>query len=101
MKNYQEYAKTYIGSSDYAALLTAGCRDGKLDSQYIHFGEDGIYNAYIVDSDAEIGSHYELQIEFQNWLKVYDDQGLVKTFHAKCIKIYTAGNFGCIIQLVK
>lgn len=101
MKNYKEYERTYIGSSDYAALLVSGCKDGKLDSQYIHFGEDGIYNAYIVDGNAKIGNHYELECEFENWLKVYDDQGLVETFYAKHIKIYTAGDFGCIIQLIK
>ena len=75
--------KSYIGSSDYAAILVSGCKDGNLDSQYIHFGEDGTYNAYIVNGNAEIVSHYELEGEFENWLKVYDDHGLIKTFYAQ------------------
>lgn len=86
MKNYKEYEKSYIGASDYAALLITGCKDGKLHSQYIHFGEDGTYSAYVVDGNAEIGSHYELEGEFENWLKVYDDHGLIETFYANVLK---------------
>lgn len=68
--------------------------------QKLHFGGDGNYSAYLVDDpDAEIGSHYSLVATFEKWLKIYDDEGLVFRGDAREIKVYQAGQFGCIIQL--
>lgn len=50
--------------------------------------------------EAHIGEHYNLVFEGTNWIRIYDDNEL--TLHAKAdvIKIYRAGEFGCIIQLL-
>lgn len=102
MKNYKEFEKCFIGASDIAALLLAGCdQEGDLVSQYVSFGEDADYDAYIVEGEAEIGSHYSLVAEFRYWMKLYDDDTLVREFRADHIKVYRAGMRGCIIQLLE
>lgn len=98
MRSYKLYESSYIG--DIAALILAGISDGGLQSKVLDFGEDGRYSAYIVDEDAEIGSHYEKQHEFTNWMTIYDDDTCVRTYHAEKIIVYRAGDFGCIIQLI-
>ena len=58
MKTYKDFEKSYIGSSDIAAILVSGPSGDGLHAEYISFGEDGAYSAYIVTNpDAEIGSH--------------------------------------------
>lgn len=97
MKNYKDYDVEFIGNSDIASLtLRAPMR-----AEILNFGEDNSYMAYIVDKDAEIGSHYKLEYTFDHWLKVYDDDGLVRTFTGDIIKVYSAGQMGCIIQIIK
>ena len=93
---YKNYKKVFIGESDIASLIFRSA-DRLLS---IDFGEDGDYRAYIVDEDAEIGSHYEYTDTFCEWLKIYDDLGLRAKFTADQIKVYQAGSFGIIIQLI-
>jgi hypothetical protein len=101
MKYYKEFSKTFIGSSDIAGLVLSGYRndDGHV-VEPLYFGEDGRYAAYIVTGDTEIGSHYHLRTAFNDWLKIYDDDGLTLDLKAKEIRIYRAGEFGCVIQLI-
>ena len=103
MKTYKEFEKQYIGSSDCANLILAGYVEGKgLDLKELHFGQDGAYSAYIVEGDdVEIGSHYSKVAEFTSWMKIYDDEELIKTFHADSIIVYRAAEMGCIIQLIQ
>lgn len=101
MKTYKDYEKQYIGSSDIASLILAGCRDGEgFVTIPLHFGEDNSYDAHIVEGEAEIGNHYEKRAEFNSWLKIYDDDGLVKQFEGKKIIVYRAAMMGCIIQIL-
>lgn len=100
MKSYKSYESSYIGDSDIAALILVGIANGDLQPKVLNFGEDGRYSAYIVDEDAEIGSHYQKQYEFTHWMTIYDDDTCVRTYHAKKIVVYRAGNFGCVIQLI-
>ena len=101
MKNYKEYDRELIGASDIATLILAGHRDNiGLCLEKLNFGEDNEYKAYIVDEDAEIGSHYKLIAEFNCWLKIYDDDSLSYKCKADTIKVYRAGEMGCIIQLI-
>lgn len=65
------------------------------------FGEDGHYMSYLVRGKANIGSHYELVAEFEHWMKIYDESVLVRVLGADVIKVYRAGDFGCIIQLLE
>lgn len=102
MKSYKEYPKKYLGGSDYAALTMVGCKENTgLTSAILHFGEDGIYDAYFVDENAEIGSHYELIATFNYWIKIYDDYNLTTSLSGSTINIYRAGDYGCIIQVIK
>lgn len=101
MKSYKEFDVCLLGGSDYASLVLVGCdKEGKLASQILSFGEDGCYRAYLVKGEAEIGSHYSLEAEFAHWMKVYDDDRVVEDVVAKHIKVFRAGEFGCIIQLL-
>ena len=99
MKNYREYDKVYIGSSDIASLTIVAPRDnGDPLAQTLDFGIDADYFAYIVDSNAYIGDHYKLVQCCKYWMKVFDDQELTLDLHAPTIKVYRAGDCGCIIQ---
>lgn len=98
---YKDFEKQYIGDSDIATLILAGYKRGEgFVITPLCFGQDGNYSAYIVEGEAEIGSHYEKRAEFESWMKVYDDEGLVKQFKGKRIVIYRAAEMGCIIQIL-
>lgn len=113
MRDYHEYPKLYIGSSDSAYLTLTGLKciatpspeglpnvDYMLDAQILTFGEDQDYNAYFVDQDAIIGEHYKLVESFYHWLHIFDDYQLVRKIEGKTILIYRAGSLGCIIQVI-
>lgn len=101
MNYYKNYMKEYIGASDSARLLIEGVNDeGIMEVKRLNFGEDGSYNAYIVDAKCEIPSHYQLQFSFNDFILINDDFGRVAKCESQKINIYTAGSFGCIIQCV-
>ncbi|MBQ3584513.1 MAG: hypothetical protein IJA27_07345 [Lachnospiraceae bacterium] len=101
IKNYKDFEKQYIGNSDISSLILVGCGEDGLQLKELAFGQDGFYDAYMVEGEnVEIGKHYKEVAEFKNWLKVYDDEGLILNLTAKQIKIYRAGEFGCIIQRI-
>lgn len=103
MKSYKDFNKEFIGDSNISTLIMIGYdnieKDG-LSLKKLVFGEDGHYMSYIVRGEANIGSHYKLVAEFEYWLKIYDDDGLVRVLRANVIKVYRAGEIGCIIQLL-
>ena len=102
MKTYKNFEKQYIGSSDIASLILAGYKDGEgFVTIPLHFGQDGSYSAYNAEGEAEIGRHYHKVAEFDTWLKVYDDEELVKRFNAGKIIVYRAAEMGCIIQIIQ
>lgn len=102
MKTYKDFTKEYIGTSDIASLILAGCDENGLSLKELHFGGDGSYNAYIIDdSTIEIPSHYRKVAEFESWMKVYDDGGLTGKFVGKKITVYRAAEMGCIIQIIQ
>lgn len=101
MKTYKDFEKEFIGISDIASLILAGCDENGLKLEELHFGGDSSYYAYIVEgSDVEIGSHYKEVTRFKHWLKIYDDIELVRQLEAKEIIVYRAAEMGCIIQLI-
>jgi len=116
MKNYKEYAKTYIGGSDFAALTVTAFGENGLTASVLRFGSDGEYQAYIVDAECEIPAHYKnvlhiepYQVTFfdgtrgapSGWVRVYDDEAITyKAGFHNGLNIYRAGDFGCIIQLL-
>lgn len=101
MKTYKDFEKQYIGSSDIASLILAGCNGGEgFVTIPLDFGQDNSYYAYIAEGEVQIGKHYEKKAEFDSWMKVYDDEGLVKQFKGKKIIVYRAAEMGCIIQII-
>lgn len=102
MIDYHDFARQFIGSSDIASLALVGCKAGTgAVAEMLHFGEDGNYYAYIVDQKIEIPSHYKLVTSFESWVKIYDDDELIYKCSAPQIDIYRAGDFGCIINILK
>lgn len=103
MKTYKDFEKCYIGESDIAGLTIIGMTSLGIKTDFLNFGSDGSYLAYICNVYAlngiEIPKHYEKVALFWNWLKIYDDTGLTAEYEADKIEIYRAGNFGCIIKL--
>ena len=101
MKNYKSFPKQYIGSSDISALVLVGFQDGVgATAKLLEFGKDRSYSAYICEGEeVEIGSHYDLAAEFNIWAKIYDDEKLVRNFRGRHIRIYRAGQEGCIINV--
>lgn len=98
MRSYKEYRKKMIGYSDISALIMAGGSDDGLKVEELSFGGDGLYYAYMLDGEAKIPEHYELVAEFKNHLKIYDDDKLTISMRSYKIRVYRAGDFGCIIQ---
>ena len=100
-ETYKEYAKAELGFSDVASLILRTMdANGGLKAAILGFGGDGCYSAYIVDSTAKIGEHYDLVFQGRVWLDVYDDTSLVAKFRGDAIRVYRAGAFGCIIQVI-
>lgn len=95
-RNYKQYTKEYLGYSDIASLTLRSPDKVSI----LNFGSDGDYHAYIVDENAKIGSHYTKVFECEHWLKIYYDDGILFDVMAKKFKIYRAGEFGCIIQVI-
>lgn len=99
MKNYKEFSKRYIGSSDIASLTLRAPNI----SHIMHFGEDGAYYAYYVEGEAEIGEHYQLEFECSHcWMWIYDDRCRTQNIGdaRTTIKVYRAGLKGCVIQVL-
>ncbi len=98
MSSYKDFSKIFIGASDYAVLVAAMPGREKL-TRDLSFGADGGYYAYLVPKTAEIDEHYNLVDSGVDWLKIYDDNGLVFYAKAETIEIYRAGVYGCVIRL--
>ena len=96
MKSYKDYPKKHIGVSDISALVLRS-PDGVAE---LNFGADGSYSAYICDGVVEIGEKYELRYEAKGWLWIYDDTGITEKINANCIRVYRAGDMGCVIQVL-
>lgn len=103
MKNYKELEKMYIGGSDSAFLTVIewGPADAPnwLTMHELKFGEDGDYSAYVCWGDVEIGDHYKKVLELHRSITIVDDDRAVFDAKADTIKVYQAGEFGCIIHL--
>lgn len=103
-KTYKDYKKIYIGESDKAELTLRFFNYWKksIDCRGLHFGGDGTFEAYIImDADVAIPGYYQLAFESNSpWLDIIDDMGLSCYFsNLENIKIYRAGDYGCIICL--
>lgn len=102
MKSYKDFKKINIGSSDISSLILVGPKKGEsLALREMNFGEDGDYEAYLVDEEeVEIGDHYSLVESFDYWLRIYDDTSKTFDAYAKEIRVYRAAGYGCIIHVI-
>ena len=102
-KTYKDYKKIYIGESDRAELTLRFFNNEQkaIDHQGLHFGSDGAYDAYlIIDENVDIPEHYKLVFESNSpWLEVIDDMNIITFNNIENLKIYRAGDYGCIICL--
>lgn len=103
MKTYKDFETIYIGGSDSASLILMGIKN-KRTLEFLSFGEDGEYYAYLIhrkeNEIVEIGSHYKLITTFNTWLKIYDDDECTFRTEGRVINVYRAGEFGCIIEVI-
>ena len=53
--------------------------------------------SYFIDEEIEIPAHFTKQAEFEDWVRIYDDDERKVTIEAKHIEIYRSGEFGCLI----
>lgn len=104
MKTYKDFHKSHIGSSDVASLIMMGIKETGRSLEFLNFGEDGDYYAYLIkrksNEPVEIGSHYKLVTTFSSWLRIYDDYKCTVILYGKEINVYRACEFGCIIELI-
>ena len=123
MKNYHLYSTITLGGSDAARLRYIIHSDGTETEGFINFGEDGRYQAYVVDKYAIIPDAYKcvLHVFIDNpsdSLTIYDDDDMQEStsfvcktnnLHQSCtyeisglyqIIVYRCGMRGCIIQLM-
>lgn len=97
---YKNFDKIHLGWSDSAALI---CRSkwGDIDlCGLLKFGEAGDYSAYFVTGKADLGDHYKHQLTYYGFVDITGDDGSGLHIEAPVISIYTAGNFGCIIEAI-
>ena len=95
MKNYKEYGKSYTGMSDGARLRVVW----GANHEWLEFGEDGTYYAYIVDEDCEVPEHYHLVMTCNGTTDIYGDDLSGVHISADKIEIYRAGERGCLIKV--
>lgn len=104
MKTYKDFETIYIGGSDVASLIMMGLKETGRSLEFLNFGEDGEYYAYLIhrkeNEPVEIGEHYKKVATFTNWLKIYDDYESTLDIKGRVINVYRAGEFGCIIEVI-
>ena len=114
LEPYKKY-RLFIGGSDCACLTLTGLKQDGVSASVLQFNGDGDYHAWVVDALDLIPSHYVLKecYSFKHtyltgeeeavkaWLKIYEDDGLVVELEAEEIRVYRAGEFGCLIYIKK
>lgn len=98
---HHDYEKVFIGSSDSARLKVIHRVGDYASKSYLNFGEDGGYEAYIVDEKCTIPDTYELRCSFEGgYVDLFDDEGYNVYIKGETVQIYRRGNFGCIIKII-
>lgn len=98
---HHDYEKVFIGSSDSARLEVIHRAGDYVSKSYLNFGEDGEYEAYIVDEKCKIPDTYELRYSFEGgYVDLFDDGGYNVYIEGETVQIYRRGDFGCIIKII-
>ena len=102
-KAYRDYQRVYIGESERAELTLRFFDFEKkaINHKGLHFGGDNVYMAYLIqDESVKIPKWYQLEFESNTpWLDIIDDMNVITFNNIENIKIYRAGDYGCIICL--
>ena len=102
-KVYRDYRRVYIGESERAELTLRFFNFEKkaIDHKGLHFGGDNAYSAYLIqDEEVEIPNYYQLVFENNSpWINIIDDMNVITLNNLENVKIYRAGDYGCIICL--
>lgn len=98
---HHDYEKVFIGSSDSARLEVIHTIENGTSKSYLNFGEDGEYEAYIVDEKCTIPDTYELRCAFEGgYVDLFDDEGYNVYIKGETVQIYRRGDFDCIIKII-
>ena len=101
MKSYKEYKTQNIGLSvTLESLLLLGCQNGIVVPQLLPFNTNDRFSAYVVDEEAEIDSSFHVAADFDEWLRIYDNDALANYYEADRIIVYRDSENECIIQLI-
>jgi hypothetical protein len=101
MYNYKDFRKVYLGTSDIARLILVGTND----CQFLDFGGDDEYSAYLIPQNCPLASHYHEVARFNTRVSIYDDTQLRLEISRnpnvsdEVIRIYRAGDYGCAIRI--
>lgn len=98
MKNYHDCKKYDLGWSDISMITAVGVGENGIKSEYIYYGSDGDYSAYLADEETAIPDYYEKTADFENWATFYSDYYAALSIKAEKIEVYRAGDFGTIIK---
>ena len=102
-KTYKNCNKIRIGSSDCAKLHLVGwLRHGEIYNTDLYFGEDGVYFAYLIEDNAPVPEHYNLQYVFKGWVTIFNERGCtldIRSNSGGLISFYRSGERGCIIKI--
>ncbi len=63
------------------------------------FGEDAFQNDYEIDVNRDFGHQYDLIAEEEEWLKIYNDEGILFQAKGRKIKISKKEEIGFVIQI--
>ena len=113
MKSYKEYERQFIGDSDIAALIFVGTTKDGLKANILNFGSDGRYNAYVVDEIVKMTVQENTYLTSNSFRMteqrdIFLRESVQRRKASYCsgnmrtdkIRVYRAGDFGCIIQLI-
>lgn len=100
LPSYKSFDQKRIGKSSIATLVMVGRDALGVVTAPLTFGGNGEYSAYVVDKPATIGEHYTMVAEFWGFLRIYDDTSLVASFSGTYVRVYRAGYYGCIIEII-
>jgi len=97
MRTTKDKPKEYIGYSDSAFLVLVGEAD-ELTAKVLKMGGDGDYFTYMMGEEY-CPDYYKLVATFKKWVRVYDDERLVKTYRGDIIEFWRAGDYGVAIRI--
>lgn len=96
-KKYSDFPQINLGGDINGTLILAGGSGSKED--FFLEKVDNKRKAYVVEGyDVEPGDATKIVAEYQNWIKIYSDEGLLMEFRADRILVWSG--MSLVIQLI-